>query len=357
MNGINSTHTGTGRQHLALQEAQEAEDDSIVDAEHARERSALAGRHFASPQEMARLFKEYPQALANSRYIAEECDVELPLHKPIFPAVNLGRQGGNESAYSRLWKLCFAGVTHLYKPLNEAVITRLKYELEVIEELGFSPYFLVVQDIARFARRKGIPIMARGSAANSLAAYVLGITQVDPLAHGLLFERFLNRSRADLGPLRGNAPVDLPDIDLDLCWRRRDEVLHYVYSKYGHDHVAIVGTHITFRLRSAWREMAKAVGISPERINRVAARLPHLFSAEDLLEERVPELAGLEGLELGARGLGSGANREDSEQGLEDSADVETVDQQLTTSPTPSTPKLRTWKSALLIIQPDMLLR
>ncbi|HEY0070833.1 MAG TPA: PHP domain-containing protein, partial [Chloroflexia bacterium] len=251
---------------------------------------ALQGRHFASPDEMAALFEEYPQALANARFIAGECNVELPLHRPLFPAVDLGRKGGDETPFSRLWKLCFAGATRLYKPLNAAVIARLKYELEVIEKLGFSPYFLVVYDIARFARRKGIPIMARGSAANSLVAYVLGITQVDPIAHDLLFERFLNPSRAEF---------ELPDIDIDLCWRRRDEVLHYVYERYGRDHVAIVGTHITFRLRSAWREMAKALGVHPDRISRVASRLTHLFTAEDMEEIwelgfRISDLEGYE---------------------------------------------------------------
>lgn len=238
----------------------------------------LEGRHFSTPEEMAQLFKAYPQALANARFIAEQCTVELPLHRPLFPSVDLGR-GKDESPFSRLWKLCFAGATRLYKPLDERVISRLKYELEVIEKLGFSPYFLIVWDIARFAARRGIPTMARGSAANSMVAYVLGITQVDPLAQDLLFERFLNPSRAEF---------ELPDIDIDLCWRRRDEVLHYVYNKYGRDHVAIVGTHITFRLRSAWREMAKALGIPQERINRIAARLPHM-AAEDTLKDSVPE--------------------------------------------------------------------
>ena len=237
-------------------------------------------RYFKSPEEMAALFKDYPQAIANTRFIAEECNVELPLHKPLFPSVTLRRQ--KETPFSRLWKLCFAGATRHYKPLTGDVLSRLKHELEIIESLRFCEYFLVVYDIVRFAHSRHIPIMARGSAANSLVAYVLGITQVDPLQHDLLFERFLNPSRAEF---------ELPDIDLDLCWRRRDEVLHYVYEHYGRDHVAIVGTHITFRLRSAWREMAKALGISPERINRVAQKLPHLFSAEDLWKatEDVPE--------------------------------------------------------------------
>src|SRR5207248_2597326 len=127
-------------------------------------------------------------------------------------------------------------------------------------------------DIVRFAYSRDIPILARGSAADSLVAYVLGITQVDPLAHDLLFERFLNPSRTEF---------ELPDIDLDLCWRRRDEVLHYVYEQYGRDHVAIVGTHITFKSRSAWREMAKVFGVASNRITYVGRRLPHMTTIED----------------------------------------------------------------------------
>lgn len=249
-------------------------------------------RYFKSVEEMASLFKDYPQAVANTQYIADQCDVELPLHKPLFPSVKL-RQG--ESPFSRLWKLCFAGATRRYKPLTGVALSRLKHELEIIESLGFSEYFLVVYDIVRFAHGRHIPIMARGSAANSLAAYVLGITQVDPLAHDLLFERFLNPSRAEF---------ELPDIDLDLCWRRRDEVLHYVYEHYGRDHVAIVGTHITFRLRSAWREMAKALGIAPDRISRVAQRLPNVFSDEDIWKEPQEVSASselVEALEVQAR--------------------------------------------------------
>ncbi|MDQ6692820.1 MAG: PHP domain-containing protein, partial [Chloroflexota bacterium] len=237
-------------------------------------------RYFKSSDEMEMLFKEYPQALANTLHISKECNVELPLGKPLFPLIDVG----NDTHFSRLWKRCFAGATRLYKPLTEGVISRLKNELEVIETLGFSPYFLVVYDIAQFARRNDIPIMARGSAANSLVAYVLGITQVDPLANGLLFERFLNLSRAEF---------ELPDIDLDLCWRRRDEVLHYIYKHYGRDHVATVGTHITFRLRSAWREMAKALGVSPGRTSYVASRLPELVGVA-MLEDGEEESTGRE---------------------------------------------------------------
>jgi DNA-directed DNA polymerase III PolC len=255
-------------------------------------------RYFKSPEQMAELFKEYPQALANTRFIAEQCNVELPLHKPLFPSVDLHPE---ETPFSQLWQLCFSGATKRYRPLTEAVIARLKHELEIIESLGFATYFLVVHDIVHFAHTRNIPIMARGSAANSLVAYVLGITQVDPLDKNLLFEQFLNPARAEFS---------MPDIDLDLCWRRRDEVLHYVYEHYGRDHVAIVGTHITFRLRSAWREMAKVMGIHRERINRIAARLPYLFAAEDIWESagadadasEVPELSEVEAAEAGDYG-------------------------------------------------------
>src|SRR5688572_16309175 len=233
------------------------------------------GHHFASAEEMGELFSKYPQAIANAHFIAGECNVELPLNKPQFPLVEIEP---DESPFSNLWKACFEGATRLYRPLTEAVISRLKYELEVIEKLDFCTYFLVVYDIVRFARERDIPVMARGSAADSLVAYVLGITQVDPIHHNLLFERFLNTSRAEF---------ELPDIDLDICWRRRDEVLHYVYERYGRDHVATVGTHITFRMRSAWREMAKAHGIDPQRIKRVAERLPHMLSEDELLNEDV----------------------------------------------------------------------
>ncbi|HKP51510.1 MAG TPA: DNA polymerase III subunit alpha [Chloroflexia bacterium] len=226
-------------------------------------------RYFKSADEMAHLFADYPQAIANTHFIAEQCNLELPLYKPLFPGVDLP---SGETPFSKLWKLCFAGATSRYRPLTEQVLARLKHELEIIEALGFSAYFLVVYDIVRFAQSKDIPIMARGSAANSLVAYVLGITQVDPIQKDLLFERFLNPARAEF---------EMPDIDLDVCWRGRDQVLHYIYERYGRDHVATVGTHITFRLRSAWREMAKVMGVRADRISYMANRLPHAFDYGD----------------------------------------------------------------------------
>jgi DNA polymerase III subunit alpha len=222
------------------------------------DKAAHPDRYLKSPAQMERLFGDYPQALANTRFIARRCDVELPLGPLRFPGFSLP---SGETAFSQLWKTAFAGATRLYRPLTAAVTARLQRELAVIEEQGFAPYFLIVHDIVRWTRRQGIPVLGRGSAGDSLVAYVLGITQVDPLAHGLYFERFLNPERP--------AP---PDIDLDLCWRRRDEVLTYVYDTYGADHVAMIGTHISFKLRSAWRDVAKAHGVPPDGVAALAGR-------------------------------------------------------------------------------------
>ncbi len=214
--------------------------------------------HMRSPEEMARLFSRWPRAVANSAYLADRCRLELQVGRPVFPRMPLP---AGETAFSHLWKLAFHGAGERYRPLTAAVIDRLHRELHTIEEMGFSPYFLIVADIAAEARRRGIPVLGRGSAAASLVAYVLGITPVDPLAHNLTFERFLHPERPDP-----------PDIDLDLCWRRRDEVLDYVYRTYCDSHVAMICTYNTFRARSAVRETAKAFGLSPRETEEIIAR-------------------------------------------------------------------------------------
>ncbi len=141
---------------------------------------------------------------------------------------------------------------------------RLERELEAITRYGYTPLFLVVADIVRFALVSDIPVSTRGSVANSLVAYCTGITTVDPIAHDLLFERFLSPAR-----------VDAPDIDLDFCSRRRDEVLEYARNTYGIDRVASVATVSTLQSRSAVRETAKAYGIEEKQLNQVLKILPH----------------------------------------------------------------------------------
>ncbi|MHC4473152.1 MAG: PHP domain-containing protein [Planctomycetota bacterium] len=221
---------------------------------------APAKAAFATRAEMGERFGSCPEALANTVAIAERCRLEAPRSKALFPSFPLP---SGETAYSLLSKLCFAGATERYRPLRPEVLRRLESELMVILELGFPEYFLIVHDIWRFARGKGIPMVGRGSAADSLVAYCLGLTIVDPIEFDLYFERFLNRSR-----------TDPPDIDMDICWKGRDEVLDYVYETYGRDRVAMICTWNTFQGRSSFREVAKTVGLSPTEVSRYSKRLP-----------------------------------------------------------------------------------
>ena len=231
------------------------------------------------------------EAIANTRRIAEACNLELEMGKPIFPKFfalkDIPPELAGETPRAALRKLARRGLQERYHsaspPVKREAMARLNYELDVIDRLNFSEYFLIVWDIVNFARRKNIPIMGRGSAANSLVAYSLGMTSPDPLAHNLYFERFLNLSRSDC-----------PDIDLDMCWRRRDEVLQYVYKRHGADCVAMVSNHNTYQARSAFRDVARVTGLPMDEINRLSAALPH-YSAATIREaaELFPEARDL----------------------------------------------------------------
>ncbi len=223
---------------------------------------------FAPEDEMTRRLHAWPDAVANTAKIAGRCRCELPTGRTIFPSCSLPK---GESAYSALLKRSFRGICRRYSPMRGEVLDRLKAELEVIERQGFSPYFLVVADIAAFARKRKIPMIGRGSAANSLVAYALGITDVDPVRYNLFFQRFLNPERS--------SP---PDIDLDFSWRRRDEVLEYVYRTHGADRVAMICTYVTFSTRLAVREVGKAMGLAGSEITRFTRLLPYrAIQAED----------------------------------------------------------------------------
>ena len=203
---------------------------------------------------------ELPPCVARTRQLAERCGFTPPLGGALFPELELG---GGETPWSRLYQLAFEGATRRYRPLRPEVVRRLDYELGTIERLGFAPYFLLCKQIADFARARGIPCVGRGSAADSLVAYCLELTEADPLRYRLPFERFLNPARRDR-----------PDIDLDFCWRRRDEVLEYVYQAFGSERTAMIATLATFGLRSAFREAALVLGIPPVEANRWSRRLP-----------------------------------------------------------------------------------
>lgn len=216
--------------------------------------------HFTSSEEMATFFSEIPLALRSTLEIAERCSLKLPLGQPHYPQVPLSH---GVSVGQELKSRAEQGAHRLYGAITPDLRSRLDQELAVINQSGYSALFLIMQEIVEFARKEGIPISSRGSAASSLVAHCLGITSPDPMQLNLYFERFLNPARAKP-----------PDIDTDLCSRRRGEVIRFVYQNYGAERVAMVATVNRFRRRSALREVAKAYGLSPSRVNRLAEGLP-----------------------------------------------------------------------------------
>ncbi len=223
--------------------------------------------HWLSPDELARRYAAWPEALARSDAIAARCGPSLPDGRPIWPALDAIFPDEDASPDELLARAAQAGLIRRYGPDADAAIhQRLQKELDAIARHGYAPLFLVVADIVRFARAQRIAVSTRGSVANSLVAYAIGITTVDPIAHDLLFERFLNPARQDQ-----------PDIDLDFDSRRRDEVLDYVRRTYGEDRVALVCTVSLMRPRSAFRETAKALGLDEETLRPVLRLLPRSF--------------------------------------------------------------------------------
>jgi DNA polymerase-3 subunit alpha len=216
---------------------------------------------FKSAAEMERLFPDHPEWLRATLEVAERCNLELTLNQTIFPEFPVPEE---ESAFSYLWKLCFAGARRRYRPVPPEVLSRLTHELGVIDKLHLAPYFLLVWEILEEAKRRGIPAVARGSAASSMVTYCLGVSCVCPLRWGLYFERFLNEQRGDC-----------PDIDIDICGARRDELLDYVYERWGKEHVAMIGSFVTMHARLAIREIAKVFGVPPGEVNYFTKRLPH----------------------------------------------------------------------------------
>jgi len=227
--------------------------------------------YLKSGEEMAALFRHVPQALANTALIAEKCSLELDLHRHVLPAFAPLPEGfANAEAY--LAALCREGLTARYEgtpawedaDCRAAAEERLRYELGVIARMGFVDYFLIVWDFIRFAHEHGIVTgPGRGSAAGSLVAYALRITDVDPIAHKLLFERFLNPER-----------VTMPDIDTDFSDERRDEVIRYVAQRYGEEHVAQIITFGTLAARAAVRDVGRVMNVPYGEVDKAAKLIP-----------------------------------------------------------------------------------
>jgi DNA-directed DNA polymerase III PolC len=225
------------------------------------EAQAPAGCTFTSVEEMKERFADYPEAIANTMEIADRCNLELPLDQKHYPAIALP---SGKSAMDILRQRARRGAKGRYGQMTATIEDRLEHELAIIAELDYAPIFLIMAEIIDYARQEQVPTASRGSAGSSLVAHCLGITTPDPIALNLYFERFLNPSR--------KSP---PDIDTDLCSRRRHKVIQHVYDRYGEDRVAMVATINRFRRRSALREVAKVHGLEAKTIKVLTARLPY----------------------------------------------------------------------------------
>lgn len=229
---------------------------------HDQKRMKMTGDSFymKSPQEMMDLFADIPQALENTARIAEMCNFDLQFGNVHIPEVGIPP---GKTADEYVAELCEQGLRERYEQVAPEVRQRLTYELDVIRQTQFAPYFLVVWDIVSFTRQKHIFFGVRGSAAASLVLYCLGITDADPLAHRLVFERFLNIERKEM-----------PDIDLDFQDDRREEVIAYVAQKYGQDHVAQIITFGTLGAKAALRDVGRALGMAYPQVDQVSRLVP-----------------------------------------------------------------------------------
>lgn len=227
-----------------------------------------------SQSDLLSQFSDHPELLAATEHVAGLVEESvMPSGTPIWPVIRT-RDGKTPEAELKL--AAAAGLSERYvEPVSPEVAERLARELEVIDRAGFAPLFLLVADLVGYARHTGIPVSTRGSVANSLVAFVLGITTVDPIAHDLLFERFLNPARSGL-----------PDIDLDFCSRRRDELLDYVRRTYGEERVALVATVNTLQPRSAVRETGKAYGLDESQLRRLARQSKRSWHPDPRRRER-----------------------------------------------------------------------
>ena len=224
--------------------------------------------HFANDEfycksgdEMRAILGNFPGAIENTRVIADRCNVELTFGEHKLPSFDVPE---GETAASYLRKLCEKALPERYAVVTDKERSRMDYELGVIDKMGFSDYFLIVMDFIHYAKSHGIPIgPGRGSAAGSIVSYLLHITEVDPLRFDLLFERFLNPDR-----------VSMPDIDTDLCYRRRGEVIEYLARKYGSDQVAQIITFGTLAARAVIRDVGRVTNMPLREVDRIAKMVP-----------------------------------------------------------------------------------
>lgn len=268
--------------------------------------------YLRSPDEMRNLFSDVPESISTTLEIAERCNVDLDpkgYHLPLFEVPP------GHTAQTYLWELCEEGLKKRYHEHADdpEVRERLEYELGIIHKMGFDAYFLIVWDLCRYAQDHNIWYEARGSAAGSIVGYVLGITLVEPLRHGLIFERFLNPDR-----------VNMPDVDLDFQDDKRAEIMQYCANKYGHDHVAQIITFGTMGARNAIRDVGRVMDVPLGEVDQIAKMIPNipsrptsivdaldqvhslkeLYDSQEYLRNLIDAAAGMEGV---ARNAGTHA--------------------------------------------------
>ncbi|MCX5879636.1 MAG: DNA polymerase III subunit alpha, partial [Deltaproteobacteria bacterium] len=231
-----------------------------------------------SPRSMMDQFPHAPGAIRNTAAVAEQCLTEWDFSRIIFPCFN---EMTDQEAYDTLYQATLEGCRWRYGELTREVLDRIEHEMKMIQEKNFANYFLVVADITRKAGRS----CGRGSAAASIVSYALGITHVDPIKHRLFFERFLNPGR-----------LDPPDIDVDFAWDEREQIVDYVFARYGNRRAAMVANHNTYGARSALREVAKVFGLADAEISRVTGKISYGWHLKHGWKELAnhPKMRGIE---------------------------------------------------------------
>ncbi|HPB18456.1 MAG TPA: DNA polymerase III subunit alpha [Candidatus Cloacimonas sp.] len=237
--------------------------------------------YFKSPEEMREIFPEVPEAYTNTLKIAEMIDLELHYDKFLLPNIETPPEFKSMDEYLRY--LCYENAKNKYSEVNDTVNQRIEYELEVIDRMGFNGYFLIVKDIVDNARKQNVPVgPGRGSGAGSIVAYLLDITQIDPLKYGLVFERFLNPDR-----------ISMPDIDIDFCAQNRSKVIDYIVQRYGRENVTQIITFSTLQAKSVIKDVARVLSVPAAEANAITKTIPGNNRTLEEAYNQIPEFAAL----------------------------------------------------------------
>jgi len=282
----------TNDAHYAKQDHWEAHDIHIClgtgkeRSDPKRLRYATPEFYFKTQDEMHRLFKEFPEAIENTRKIADSIDLTLPMGESHLPNFPIPDSATTEDSDEYLRSLAHSGAESHYGEISPNIQERIDHELKVIKNMGFAGYFLITADFVKYAKDSKIPVgPGRGSAAGSIVSYALGITSIDPLKHDLLFERFLNPDR-----------ISMPDIDIDFCIERRGEVINYIKEQYGESSVTQIITFGKMKAKQVVRDVGRVMGYSFSEVDKIAKAIPNELNITlEKALEKSPELSEMAG--------------------------------------------------------------